>query len=341
MADAQLPTVSVLMPAYNYAEYVERAIQSALAQDYPPELLTVVVVDDGSTDATAAVVSSLVDRNPGRIVFIQQPNSGPSAAINRALSAATGDLVAVLDADDMWLPAKTRRQVELLGSDPNLGLVFCDMRVVDDQEGLVRPSQVGNIGVFPRRALAQLLCQNVVTQSSLMIRRSLTKPIPVEIPYSDWWFAICAAQTAELLYLPEPLALYREHGANLTSATSGVAGVREHRKEIRFQLWALRNLDLTSLTVGEVQMVWRGVEAHAARAMGSANSYFVELAEVTEADAARALGLAAEADLAAARQAVGAECLLLLQSLGWNPYDAAVHVRFLDATGRALQESVA
>jgi len=340
MADQQLPTVSVLIPAYNYAQYVERAIQSALSQDYPPELLTVVVVDDGSTDATAAVVASLVERNPGRIVFIQQPNSGPSAAINRALDAATGDLVAVLDADDIWLPAKTRRQVQLLASDPKLGLVFCDMQVVDGQERLVRRSQVGNIGAFPRRAFAQLLCQNVVTQSSLMVRRSLAKQIPAGVPYSDWWFAICAAQTTELLYLPEPLALYREHGANLTSAASGVAGVREHRKEVSFQLWALRNLDLTSLTPAEVQLVWRGVEAHAARAMSSANSYFMELAQVAEADTARALGLVAEADAASARGDVSAQCSLLLQSLGWNPYDPELHVAFLEATGRALQDSV-
>jgi hypothetical protein len=341
MADQQLPTVSVLMPVYNYAEYVERAIESALTQDYPPQLLTVVVVDDGSTDDTAAVVASLVDRNPGRIIFIQQPNSGPSAAINRALSAATGDLIAVLDADDIWLPAKTRRQVDRLASDPALGLVFSDMRVVDAQENLVRPSQVGNIGAFPRRAFARLLCQNVVTQSSLMIRRALAKPIPAGVPYSDWWFAICAAETTELEYLPEPLALYREHGSNLTSGASGAAGVREHRKEISFQLWSLRNLDLSSLTPAEAQMVWRGVETHAGRALTAAGSHFVELAEVSWDDAERGPRLLAEADQALARGDLRAECSLLLESLGWRPYDPELHVRFLDATGRALGGSAA
>jgi hypothetical protein len=243
----------------------------------------------------------------------------------------------VLDADDVWLPAKTRRQAQLLASDSALGLVFCDMRVVDSQERLVRPSQVGNIGMFPRRALAQLLCQNVVTQSSLMIRRSLAKQIPAEIPYSDWWFAICAAETTELQYLSEPLALYREHGANLTSGTSGAAGVREHLKEIAFQLWALRNLDLTSLTPAEVQLVWRGVETHAGRAMSSAGSYFVNLAQTSEADGGRAAGVIATADRAAELGDLNAECSLLLQSLGWNPYEAELHTRFLDVTERALK----
>jgi hypothetical protein len=339
MADERLPTVSVLMPAYNYAQYVERAIESALAQEYPPELLTVVVVDDGSTDQTAAVVSSLVARHPARIHLIQQPNSGPSAAINRALSEATGELVAVLDADDIWLPAKTRRQAELLMSDPALGLVFCDMRVVDSQERLVRPSQVGNIGAFPRRAFARLLCQNIVTQSSLMIRRSLAKEIPAEVPYSDWWFAICAAQATELLYLAEPLALYREHGTNLTSGTSGAAGLREHRKEIAFQLWALRNLDLAALTPGDAELVWRGVEAHAGMAMSAAGSLFVELVASADADSARALALIAQADRAAELHDAQAECSLLLQGLGWDPYAVELHARFAQAIERAQKGS--
>ena len=134
--------------------------------------------------------------------------------------------------------------MDALVADPALGMVFCDMRVVDEREQLVRPSQVGAIGEFPRRAFARLLCQNVATQSSILVRRELVRPIPAEIPYSDWWFALRAAEHAEVLYIPEQLALYREHGANLTSGVSGAAGVREHRKEITFQLWALRNLDL-------------------------------------------------------------------------------------------------
>ena len=317
---SQLPTVSVLMPAYNYGRYVGRAIQSALDQEYPEELLRLVVVDDGSSDDTAAVVRELADRHPDRIDFIQQPNSGPSAAINRALAAATGELVAVLDADDIWLPQKTRRQVDALVADSRLGMVFCDMRVVDEHEQLVRPSQVGAIGEFPRRAFARLLCQNVATQSSILVRRELVRPIPPEIPYSDWWFALRAAEHAEVLYIPEPLALYREHGANLTSGVSGAAGVREHRKEITFQLWALRNLDLDSLGPQDVALVWAGLEEHARRAMLAAESFFVTLAEVSAADRLRAAELLLEADAARAAGDVLEAVLQLLRSLGHDPF---------------------
>lgn len=315
------------MPAYNYARYVGRAIQSALDQEYPEDLLRLVVVDDGSSDDTAAVVRELAERHPDRIDFIQQPNSGPSAAINTALAAAAGELIAVLDADDIWLPQKTRRQVDALVADPALGMVFCDMRVVDEYEQLVRPSQVGAIGQFPRRAFGRLLCQNVATQSSILVRRELVSPIPSEIPYSDWWFALRAAEHAEVLYIPEQLALYREHGANLTSGVSGAAGVREHLKEITFQLWALRNLDLGSLAPQDIALVWAGLEEHARRAMVAAGSFFVPLADISDADRLRAAELVMEADEARLAGDSRQEALQLLRSLGHDPFAAETLLR--------------
>jgi alpha-1,6-rhamnosyltransferase len=331
----QLPTISVLMPAYNYARYVGRAIASVLEQDYPPELLRLVVVDDGSTDDTAAVVQELVSQHPERIELIRQPNSGASAAYNTALVASTGDLIAILDADDVWLPEKTSRQVSEFIANPRLGMVFCDMRVVDGQEALVRPSQVGTIGEFPRRAFARLLCQNVATASSILIRRDLARPLPPEIPYSDWWFALQAAEHHEVVYIPEQLALYREHGANLTSGVSGAAGVREHRKEIAFQLWALRNMDLDSLTTQEISLVWSGVEEHAGRALGAAATFFVTLADISDADRRRGGELAQEAEEARGGGDAQREAVLLLRSLGHDPYAAPVLLRLYDALGIA------
>jgi glycosyltransferase involved in cell wall biosynthesis len=330
MTTPELPAVTVLMPAYNYETYVARAVESVLEQNYPAELLNLVVVDDGSTDETAAVVADLAVAHPGRIELIRQPNSGPSAAINRALAAATGELIAILDADDIWLPHKTRRQVDEL-NDPTLGMVFCDMTVVDGEERTVRPSQVGAIGAFPRRAFARLLFQNVATQSSIMLRRALAQAIPPEVPYSDWWFALRAAEVADVLYIPEPLALYREHGSNLTSGVTGAAGVREHRKEIAFQLWALRNLDLDSLEPAEIALAWRGVEEHARRTMQSAGSLFVELADVGDSDRERAVQLRAWAAAAVDHRI---RCVALLRALGHNPYADEIRGLLMDALER-------
>lgn len=329
-------SVDVLMPAYNYGHYVGRAVQSVLDQDYPPDRLRLIVVDDGSSDDTATVVQALADAHPGRITLISQANAGPSAAINRALAEADAELLAVLDADDVWLPEKTRRQAELLRSDPALTMVFCDMRVVDGEERTVRPSQVGNIGAFPRRAFGRLLCQNAATQSSIMLRRAFAAPLPEGVPYSDWWFALCAAQAGEVLYLPEQLALYREHGANLTSSVSGSAGVREHLKEVTFQLWALRHLDIGGLTPAEVKLVWAGVEEHARRALQAAGTAFVTVASVAADGPARAASLIAEAQAARARGDLDGECVLLLRALGQNPFEPELSATLNDAVTRAV-----
>lgn len=339
VTEADLPSVSVLMPAYNYAAYIGRAISSALEQDYPPDRLRLVVVDDGSIDATAAVVSELAERHPGRIELIRQENAGPSAAINRALAAADGDLIAVLDADDVWLPMKTRRQAEALRADPALGLVFCDMTVVDGDERAVRPSQVGAIGEFPRRAFARLLFQNVATQSSIMLRRELARPVPREIPYSDWWFAVCAASVADVLYMPEQLALYREHGANLTSGVSGSAGVREHRKEIAFQLWALQNLEIGSLSADECELVWRGVEEHARRVLAAAGSFFATLVAAEVLNRTESARHAQLAQRASASGDHAEACRLLLRALAFDPYDPDTASAFRAAAAQARTAS--
>lgn len=335
--DALLPAVDVLMPAYNYAQYVARAVQSVLDQDYPIGRLRLIVVNDGSTDGTADVVQALADQHPDRITLIDQANAGPSAAINRALAEATADLVAVLDADDVWLPQKVRRQAQLLREDPLLGMVFCDMRVVDGDERTVRPSQVGNIGPFPRRAFARLLAQNVATQSAIMLRRALARPLPPGVPYSDWWFALCAAQAGEVMYLPEPLALYREHGANLTSSVRGAAAVREHLKEVQFQLWALRNLDISGLTAPEAQLVWAGLEQHAGGALSAAGTHFVSLADFRDEHPAEVARLADEARRAAGDGDPDREAVLWLRALGTAPFDLDAHDSFRAALTRAAE----
>src|SRR4051812_35394865 len=129
-----LPSVAVLVAAYEAEPYVGQAVRSALAQDYPPELLHVVVTDDGSTDATAAVVEEVAAQHPGRVTLVRQENRGSVGAVNRCAEqdAARGaDLLAILDADDAWPADKIAAQVALLEARPEVGLVYTDMRVID------------------------------------------------------------------------------------------------------------------------------------------------------------------------------------------------------------------
>jgi hypothetical protein len=321
MSDS-LPTVSVLMGAYNYEQYVGRAIESALEQEYPSDRLEIVVVDDGSTDGTAAVVAALADRHPGRIRLIRQVNGGATAATNRALAEATGDLICLLDADDVWLPEKTRRQVQMLIERPELGMVFSDMSVVDAQERILAPSHASGVGTIPQPSFARVLAANVATQSSIMIRASLRPlfaPIPSAIPYADWWFAVNAARVSGVDYIREPLALYRQHGANLTGGVVGASAVREHRKEVFFQLWCLRHLPLESLSPDDLLYVWSWVENHASMAVAAAESFFVEPVAL-EFDGQRADALMREGDSLRARGDLAGAARLALQALAWDPY---------------------
>src|SRR4051794_36910337 len=108
------PAVAVLIAAYEAEPFVGQAVRSALAQDYPPERLHVVVVDDGSTDGTARVVEAIAGEHPGRVTLIRQETRGSVGAVARAAAAPAAqeaDLLAILDADDAWPADKLAAQV--------------------------------------------------------------------------------------------------------------------------------------------------------------------------------------------------------------------------------------
>jgi len=122
------PAVSVVIPAYNAAWCVRRAVDSVLAQTSSD--FELIVVDDGSTDDTAAVLNIYGDR----LRIVRKPNGGLSSARNAGIDAARGRYVAFLDADDWWLPEKLERQVALMEADP--ALVFCSTAArIESPEG--------------------------------------------------------------------------------------------------------------------------------------------------------------------------------------------------------------
>ncbi len=125
--------VSVIIPTYNRAAMLGAAIESALAQTRPPG--EIIVVDDGSTDDTANVVSGF----GGRVRCISQENRGVAAARNAGIGAAKGDLIAFLDSDDLWYPFKLELQVALLERMPAVSLVCSEFDVLKDA-GTIRPN---------------------------------------------------------------------------------------------------------------------------------------------------------------------------------------------------------
>jgi glycosyltransferase involved in cell wall biosynthesis len=118
-----LKQVSVIIPAFNRAEYIKETVNSVLTQDYPN--VDLIVVDDGSTDGTYEILSEYAGQD--KLKLLAHPgreNKGQSAALNLGLEAASGDFIAILDSDDLFLPGKLSAQVEYLNSHPDVGLVY-------------------------------------------------------------------------------------------------------------------------------------------------------------------------------------------------------------------------
>jgi hypothetical protein len=277
------PLVSALMAAYNAEPFVAQALDSALAQDWPADRLEVVVVDDGSTDGTAAVVSEYVRRFPGRVKLIRQANAGPCAAVNTALAAARGEWLGLLDADDAWPHDKLRVQGAVLAARPEVGLIYGDMRVVDEHGDVIQESWLEGEPLIPEgRCAAELLAGNPATASSLLMRAAIVEPIPAEIPYTDWWFAARAALVSDVAYVAEPRTLYRFHGGNLTLGVQGPNRVRELRKAMAFVRWFLRRMQPGAATPRGLAVAWTYFE-HCERELTALGEAGVE---VTAADRA-------------------------------------------------------
>ncbi|NJP07619.1 MAG: glycosyltransferase family 2 protein [Chloroflexaceae bacterium] len=121
------PVVTVVIPAYNAASWIAATLERVLAQDIAN--IEVIVIDDGSTDATASVVARFA-----QVRCLSQPNQGQAAARNRGIEAAQGDYIAFCDADDLWQPHKLRVQLDLLRQ-RNLAWGYCDYHAFEHQSG--------------------------------------------------------------------------------------------------------------------------------------------------------------------------------------------------------------
>jgi hypothetical protein len=301
MSNDLLPSVAVLVAAFEAEPFVGQAIRSALAQDYPADRLHVVVVDDGSTDATAAVVSAIAEEHPARVTLVRQENRGSVGAVNRAAAervALEADLLAILDADDAWPAGKLAAQAEVFAARPEVGLVYTDMRVIDADGAVLQESWLSDARPPTGRGLPTFLRENLVTGSSIVVRgtlRNVLFPIPDEMAWADWWLAARTAQFSEIAYLPIPRTLYRFHATNMSLGAEGPAKLRELRKGLALQRWFLRRVMAEEMTVGDLEQCWDAFARLASEALEVAGTPFVALVDVTADDAREARTLATEA----------------------------------------------
>jgi hypothetical protein len=332
-------TVTCVVPAYNYAEYVVDAVRSALAQDYPAALLDVVVVDDGSTDGTGELLERTFGDEP-RVTLIRQANQGFVAAMNRGIAAATGDLIGLLDADDRWPPDRLRRQVAIMEAKPSVGLVHGDLRMVGRQGETVNPSFFAYSRFQPARGrvLGALIRQNHVTTAAMLMRASLRErflPIPEELVYPDWYMAARIAEVAEVDFPDGTVADYRLHGDNMGNGRGPQKFFNDMRNNVRIQRWMLRHLDLASVSIDELHQVVETMAFNAARAASELGCWPGDVLPVDPADreeaAARRAGARAADEAGRGHEAV----IGFAQAFAADPFDGAARAELVAAALRA------
>lgn len=169
------PLVSVIVPAFNAAKTIAETISSALNQTYGN--IEIVVIDDNSNDNTAEIMGEMCGRFKNIIYHKNATKTGPSASRNIGIASSSGNYIAFLDSDDLWLSGKIRRQVDYFLSYPDISLVFCKSKILRYQGMLDCPNVKfpKEIFVSQEKAYGRLLLSNFMNTSSVMVRKIIFK----------------------------------------------------------------------------------------------------------------------------------------------------------------------
>jgi hypothetical protein len=206
--------VSVIIRTCDRAGYLREAIESVFAQTYRDRDL--LVVDDGSTDTTRDV---LVGYGDALVPIFLPRRRNPAVTFNAGVRAAGGELVAFLDDDDVWLPDKLARQVELLERNPRVGFVYGNARLLRSDGSLSPPALAPDeiAAGFVLRTLVRNMC---VHPSTLILRRAWLDrvgPLDEGLPAAETFlFCFRLAQVTEAACIPEPVCLIRQHDEQLS-----------------------------------------------------------------------------------------------------------------------------
>ena len=202
-----MPKISIVTPAYNCEKYLEEAVNSVLAQSFEDwELL---IIDDCSKDATWLRMQTLAKKDDRIRIFQNRHNSGSAATRNNGIRQAKGEWIAFLDSDDLWRPEKLQRQMSVLRKHPDAAFLFTGSAFIED-DGMT----IAHVLHVPEKvSRKKLLKQNVISCSSVLIRRELMLEFPM--PEEDGIHEDFATWLAILSKIPcaygvdEPLLVYR------------------------------------------------------------------------------------------------------------------------------------
>lgn len=266
------PRVSAILVFFNDARFLGEAIESVLAQTFDDwELL---LVDDGSTDGSPEIADQYVLQQPGKIRYLDHPghaNRGISATRNLGLQSSTGEFVALLDSDDVWLPGKLAAQVAILDEHPAVAMTYCRSlywwswdRQAKGEDGLL-PAGVPEDCVIAPPGLLPLLVSNQAAPAlpcSLMFRTAVARQVggfEESFPglYEDQVFTSKIAAEYPIWASQECWVKYRQHPESISAANRGVGQTRMAVARVRYLEWLGKFLTSISMEDDHVWREWR------------------------------------------------------------------------------------
>src|SRR5436190_10415593 len=316
--------VTCVITTHQYGHFIGRCLDSVLAQDHPREQLEVIVVDDGSTDGTHEVVARYGDA----VGYVHQPNAGQIAATNRGIGEATGDYITLVDADDTLPPDCVSARAAILDARPEVGLVYGDMRIIDADDNLQDPSyhRSYDVPAHTGHVLGALLERNFVPGGSMMVRtadRAVYHPIAEQASVQDWWIAVNVAAVAQLVYVDQPMANYRLHGANDSHGADEQRNARLRANDLKFRRWMLGHLNLTAVALTDVVRGWFAYQSELAAMSRALGEPLEQLAPVSAADAERGRLHLARGRIARDRGDIERAIRILVVAVAADPLSAA------------------
>jgi glycosyltransferase involved in cell wall biosynthesis len=199
------PLISVIIPTYNAARYLPEAVASVRAQQsYEP--LEIIVVDDGSTDETSRLVQSW-----GDVRYLYQINQGPAAARNAGIQAARGELIDLLDADDLWTPNHLASLLPPLLADPSLGFVWGSTRVIR-----LREDAAGTHCDLLHESVSSFLMGSALYRKVAFAQAGLFAP-HLRLGEDTDWLATAQHTGVASRHVDEQVLIYRRRAGSLTS----------------------------------------------------------------------------------------------------------------------------
>jgi glycosyltransferase involved in cell wall biosynthesis len=241
------PTVSILVPCYNYAHFLPDCLASIFALEDAPSF-EVVLVDDASTDHTRELLRDL--RDPRIRVICNEVNQGHARTIGIAIGAARGRFLARIDPDDRYRPNFLARTVPLFDQHPEVGLVYGDAAVINAEGQVTTPTcDTHHAGrAFRGNELVALMAENFICAPTAIARAECWRaalPVPAHLAFNDWYFTLMMARQWDFCFVPEVLADYRVHGTNFHSRIAQDGSEERSVRWLLAQLFAQVEADAT------------------------------------------------------------------------------------------------